>query len=31
MRKFKLAVYPIAIAAVQAFGTASAYGFFKTK
>ena len=31
MRKFKLAVYPLAIVVMQAVGTASAYGWFRTK
>jgi hypothetical protein len=31
MRKFRLAMYPLAIAVMQVVGTASAQGYFRTK
>ncbi len=31
MRKIQLAVFPLAIALMEAIGTASAHGYFRTK
>ncbi len=31
MRKIRLAVFPLAITIMQAVGTASAHGYFRTK